>query len=161
MKDTIAAPKGHWLKTPFANLVRYVPSGIYFSRIRVRGKLIRRSLKTNKQAVAKLRLGDLEKVERQRVELQGAIASGNMTFGDALAVFYSRLANDNSLKPRSKEYRQERVAALLKSWPGLGKTEIRKISKHDCLARDATFGEKADPSHFNITVSVAARFRCV
>ena len=73
-------------------LVRYVPSGIYFSRIRVRGKLIRRSLKTNKLAVAKLRLGDLEKVERQRVELQGAVANGNMTFGDALAMFRNGLA---------------------------------------------------------------------
>ena len=73
MKDRIAAPKGLWLKTPFANLVRYVPSGIYFSRIRVRGKLIRRSLKTNKLAVAKLRLGDLEKVERQRVEFKAQL----------------------------------------------------------------------------------------
>ena|GEM_PF-1239003 len=56
VKDSIAAPKDLWLKTPFANLIRYVPSGIYFSRIRVRGKLIRRSLKTNKLAIAKLRL---------------------------------------------------------------------------------------------------------
>jgi hypothetical protein len=152
MRDRIAAPSGHWLKTPFANLARYVPSGIYFSRIRVRGKLIRRSLKTNKLAVARLRLGDLEKVERQRSELRGAIVSGNMTFGDALAVFSNRVANDNSLKPRSKEYRQERVAALLKSWPGLEKTEVRKISKHDCLTWAATFGQKASPSNFNNTV---------
>jgi hypothetical protein len=56
VKDSIAAPKDLWLKTPFANLVRYVPSGIYFSRIRVWGKLIRRSLKTNSLTVAKLRL---------------------------------------------------------------------------------------------------------
>jgi hypothetical protein len=52
----MAAPKDLWLKTPFANLIRYVPSGIYFSRIRVQGKLIRRSLKTNKLAIAKLGL---------------------------------------------------------------------------------------------------------
>jgi hypothetical protein len=71
VKDRIAAPKDLWLKTPFANLIRYVPSGIYFSRIRVGSKLIRRSLKTNKLAVAKLRLSDLEKFERQRVEVQG------------------------------------------------------------------------------------------
>ncbi len=91
MKDSIAASKALWLKTPHANLVRYVPSGIYFSRIRVRGKLIRRSLKTNKLAVAKLRLGDLEKVGCQRVEVQGPIVSGNMRFGDALAVSRYRL----------------------------------------------------------------------
>ena len=92
VKDNIAAEsKGLWQKTPFANLVRYVPSGIYFSRIRVRGKLIRRSLKTNKLAVAKLRLADLEKVERQRIEVQGAVENGNMRFGEALTVFRGRL----------------------------------------------------------------------
>ncbi len=35
-----------WQKTPYANLVRYKSSGIYFARMRFRGKLIRRSLKT-------------------------------------------------------------------------------------------------------------------
>src|ERR1700733_8330805 len=35
-----------WQKTPYANLVRYKSSGIYFARFRVRGKLIRRGLKT-------------------------------------------------------------------------------------------------------------------
>jgi integrase len=152
VKDSIAAPKDLWLKTPFANLVRYVPSGVYFSRIRVRGKLIRRSLKTNKLSVAKLRLADLEKVERQRVEVQGAVANGNMRFGDALAVFRNRLINDNSLKPRSKAYREERIAAMLKSWPELEETEIRKITKQDCLGWAMRFGETASPSNFNNTV---------
>jgi len=50
-----------------------VPSGIYFSRIRVKGKLIRRPLKTTSLTVAMLRLGDLEKVERQRVEVQSRL----------------------------------------------------------------------------------------
>jgi integrase len=152
VNHSIAIPKDLWQKTPFANLIRYVPSGVYFSRIRVRGKLIRRSLKTNKLAVAKLRLSDLAKVERQRIEVQGAVANGNMTFGDALAAFRGRLANDKSLKPRSKAYREERIAALLKSWQGLASTEVRKISKHDCLAWATGFGEKASPSNFNNTV---------
>ena len=86
------------------------------------------------------------------MEVQGAIANGNMTFGDALAVFHNRLTNDHSLKPRSKTYREERIAALLKSWPGLGQTEVRKISKHDCLAWAASFGANASPSNFNNTV---------
>ena len=137
MKDNIAAPKDLWLKTPFANLIRYVPSGVYFSRIRVRGKLIRRSLKTNKLAVAKLRLGDLEKTERQRVEVQGAVENGNVRFGDALKIFQGRLNNDAALKPRTKEFRKERIATLLKSWPGLEQTEVRKIGfrSHEFASR--------------------------
>jgi len=74
-----------WLKTPFANLVRYVPSGIYFSRIRVSGKLIRRSLKTDTLSVAKLRLETL-KVERQRIESKEP-SQWQYAFGDALAIF--------------------------------------------------------------------------
>jgi hypothetical protein len=45
-----------WLKTPVANLVRHVQSGNYYARIRVRGKLIWKSLKTDRITVAKLRL---------------------------------------------------------------------------------------------------------
>ena len=153
VKDSIAAPKDLWLKTPFANLIRYVPSGIYFSRIRVRGKLIRRSLKTNKLAVAKLRLGDLEKVERQRVEIQGAVENGNMRFGDALTFFRGRLQSDAALKSRTKEFREERIAALLKSWPGLEQTEVRKISKPDCLAWAAKYSTDASPACVNTCVA--------
>jgi len=152
MKGKIAVQNDVWRKTPFANLVRYVASGKYFARLRIGGKLIRRSLKTNKLAVAKLRLADLEKVERQRIEVQGAAISGNMKFGDALAIFRNHLKNDPSLKPRSKVYREERIAALLKSWQGLEQMEVRKISKHDCMAWAAAFAEKASPSNFNNTV---------
>ena len=154
VKDNIpAVSKAIWLKTPFANLVRYVPSGIYFSRIRVRGKLIRRSLKTNKLAVAKLRLGDLEKVERQRIEVQGAVENGNMRFGDALIAFRGRLHKDASLKPRTKEFREERISALLNSWPGLEETEVRKISKQDCLGWAAEYAVKASPQCVNTCVA--------
>jgi hypothetical protein len=61
-------PANQWQKTQFANLIRYVPSGTYFARLRVRGKLIRRSLKTDVISVAKLRLSDLEKSERAAAE---------------------------------------------------------------------------------------------
>ena len=60
MKQTETLPKSDWQKTQYANLVRYVPSEIYFARLRVQGKLIRKSLKTDKISVAKLRLDDLQ-----------------------------------------------------------------------------------------------------
>src|SRR5437870_495572 len=44
-----------WAKTPTANLVRYVPSGKYFARLRVAGKLIRKWLKTDRLGVASSR----------------------------------------------------------------------------------------------------------
>jgi integrase len=140
-----------WQKTPYANLVRYEPSGKYFARLRVRGKLIRRSLKTTQLGVAKLRLTDLEKGERQKAEQQTAVRDGRMTFGDALAIYRQRLKGDASLKPRSKDYREERIGALLKTWPGIDKTDVRKIAKHDCLTWAADFAQRAAPSNFNNT----------
>ena len=80
-----------WQKTHFSNLSRYKPSQVYFARFRVKGKLIRRSLKTDQISVAKLRLADLEKSEPQRTQSAHAVANGKMTFGDALEVFKTRV----------------------------------------------------------------------
>jgi hypothetical protein len=112
-----------WQKMPFANLVRYVPSGNYFARLRVHGKLIRRCLKTNKIGVAKIRLADLEKVERQRIETHGAIANGTMKFGDALAIFRHRLQGGRVLKATKQGLpvgAHRRVASFL---AGVGRDE--------------------------------------
>src|SRR5580692_5019555 len=59
-----AKPKSPWQKTPYPNLIRYVPSGTYFGRVKVDGKLIRRSLDTHVMEVAKLRLSDFLKEQR-------------------------------------------------------------------------------------------------
>lgn len=141
-----------WQKTPVANLVRHVQSGNYYARIRVRGKLIWKSLKTDRISVAKLRLGDFHKEERQRAAAHQAVARGKMTFGAALGTYRERLKGDYSLKDRSKAFREERITALLKSWPDLEQTDVARISKADCLAWAARFGQTASPSAFNNTV---------
>ncbi len=51
----------HWVKSSVANIVRYVPSGIYFAWAKVGGKLIRQSLKTDKLTVVQPWVGDLLK----------------------------------------------------------------------------------------------------
>jgi len=50
-----------WLRTQYTNLLRYEPTGVFFARIRVGGKLIWRSLKTKSISVAKLKLADLKR----------------------------------------------------------------------------------------------------
>lgn len=141
-----------WQKTPVANLVRHVQSGNYYARIRVRGKLIWKSLKTDRISVAKLRLSDFHREERQRASAQKAVARGKMTFADALQTYRERLQGDHSLKDRSKAYREERITALLKSWPDLAQTDVARISKANCLTWAAEYGRAASPSAFNNTV---------
>jgi hypothetical protein len=40
---------------------------------------------------------------------------------------------DVSMKPRTKEYYEERLAALLKSWPKLESKDIARLTKTECL----------------------------
>jgi len=143
-----------WQKTHYANLVRYVPSGIYFARMRVKGKLIRKSLKTDTLSVAKLRLADMEKLEHQNAESRVDVTQGKLTFGEAVKIYTQRVSGDVSMKPRTKEYYEERGLALLKSWPELERTDIARITKSECLNWAAAFGKKYSPSVFNNTVKI-------
>ena len=71
---------------------------------------------------------------------------------DAAETFKSRLAASRNLKPRSKEYRLEKLKALLGSWPNLEKTEVGKIRKHDCQEWVKRFGKDFSARAFNNTV---------
>jgi hypothetical protein len=55
-----------WQKTPYTNLIRYQSSQVDSARIKVKGKLIRWSLRTNLITVAKIQFADLEKAEHQK-----------------------------------------------------------------------------------------------
>lgn len=143
-----------WQKSQYANLIRYVPSGTYYARIRIRGKLLWKSLKTDLISVAKLRLTDLEKAERQTIENKDALGNGKMTLGQATEILRQRIQGDASLKPRTKEYYNQRIAALLKSWPGLAELELRRITKPDCLSWAARSGVEMSPTTYNHTISI-------
>jgi integrase len=143
-----------WQKTQYSNLIRYVPSGTYYARLRVKGKLIRRSLKTDVLSVAKLRLSDFEKHERQVAESRDSVSAGKLTMADAIKIHKQRLAGNVSLKPRTKDYYAQRIIALLKSWPELEKKAIRSITKTDCLDWAAKFGAGRSATVFNHTISI-------
>src|SRR5437867_3459649 len=143
-----------WQKTPYANLIRYAPSGMYFCRIRVQGSLIRKSLKTDVLSVAKLRLTDEEKKHRQAAQRQLAIqrGRGQMTFENALEIYRARLEANPDIKSKTKDYYKQRVDSLIETWPSLAKTNLRDLSKQDCLAWAARYDGSA--TAFNNTVLV-------
>lgn len=151
MKTANCNPKP-FEKSSIANLYRYVPTGVYYAMPRIRGKLKSKCLKTDKFSVAKMRLSDFLKEEHQKAESLDNTLRGKMTFGDAAALFKTRLDSNKELKPRSKEYRLERLAALLRSWPKLATTDISRIRKHDCLDWAGKFGKAASATAFNNTV---------
>jgi integrase len=143
-----------WQKTNYANLWRYVPSGTLYARMRVDGKLIVKSLKTDVISVGKLRLADMEKAERASAEDDAEKLKGKLTFGAALAVYQERMEKDVRLKPKSKAYYKERISALKKSWPGLLELDVRKIGKRECLEWATNFAETSSPTAYNNTAAV-------
>jgi hypothetical protein len=110
-----ANSSGEWQKTQYSNSIRYVPSGTDYSRVRVAGKLIRRSLKTDVLTVAKLRLGDLKEREREAVESRDSASKGRMTFGGCVVIFKTQTENSRLLKPSAKHYRYEVLDSIGKS----------------------------------------------
>jgi integrase len=146
-----------WTKAPVANMVRYEPSGIYFIRAKVHGKLIRKSLDTNVLSVAKQRLADVLDAEHRSTVPRGAMVAGKMTFGAALATFEERQKQDPELKPRSVEYNERVAACLLKSWPALAETDMKKLTKEECLEWRARFGQKYSPTVTNGALSLLRR----
>jgi hypothetical protein len=106
MKNEKAAPNTtrRWQKTQYSNLIRYVPSGTYFARLRVKGKLILNTLKADVLSVAKLPLADFEKFERQSAETNAKVSRGKLTFGEALKIYRQRISSTVTLKQRSKDY---------------------------------------------------------
>ena len=79
-----------WVATQRANLVRYVPSGTYFARLRVGGKLIQKPLRTDKLTVAKMRLRDFEKAEKEKTATLTGATKGKLTFAQALQIYRER-----------------------------------------------------------------------
>jgi hypothetical protein len=83
-------------------LLQYVSTGLYFARLKVNGKLIRRGLKANTFDEAKLALHDFVSKEQKRRHVTGA----PVTFGEARGLYESSLENDATLLPQSLYYRK-------------------------------------------------------
>jgi integrase len=110
-------------------------------------------------SVAQARLAEFLKEHRQRVGNAGAggkdsVVSAKMTFGEAAEEHLVNLDNDVRLKPRTRAYWRERLNALLKSWPTLERTEIRRITSGDCKAWAGKYGKAASPTNYNNTISL-------
>ena len=92
-----------WAKTPYPNLIRYQPSGTYFGRVRVNGKLIRRSLETHVLTVAKLKLSDFLQDHRRLAVNKGQSVNGEVI----IEMFRHEFEGDHNNKPRTKLYKRE------------------------------------------------------
>ena len=113
-----------WERTRLQNLVRH-KSGGYYARAFAGGKEVWKSLKTSHFSVA-----------------------------EAAAIHLRNLDDNLSIKPRTRNYWREVLAALLKSWPWLNEAEVRKITQADCKKWASAYAKAASPTRCNNTVAI-------
>src|SRR5436305_9856471 len=142
-----------WQKTRKPNLLRH-KSGSYYARAVAGGKEVWKSLKTSHFSVAEAKLAEFLKDHRKRRSNANGEVSAKMTFGEAAAVHLRNLDDNLSIKPRTRDYWRECLAALQKSWPGMNETEVRKITKTDCKEWAREYRKTVSPTRYNNTVSV-------
>lgn len=126
-----STPESDWIRTA-TNLYRFRPSGIYFARVRVHGKLFRKSLKTSVMSVAKLKLADYVKECQEKPSGVSGAMQGDyekMTVGQCIQVFRLRLQQRQDIKDGGKSYREWTIVGLLKHLPDLESMEVAKLTK--------------------------------
>jgi integrase len=146
-------PTKTWERTRLQNLVRH-KSGRYYARAFAGGKEVWKSLKTSHFSVAQARLAEFLKEHRQRVSNGNGQVSAKMTFGDAAGIHLRNLTDNLSIKPRTRHYWRQRLAALIKSWAGLNGTDVRKITRADCKKWASAYVKTASPTNYNNTVAI-------
>ena len=109
-------PTKTWERTRLQNLVRH-KSGRYYARAFAGGKEVWKSLKTSHFSVAQAKLAEFLKEHRQRVSNGNGEVSAKMTFRQAAEIHLRNLDDNLSVKPRTRQYWQQRLAALQKSCP--------------------------------------------
>jgi integrase len=142
-----------WERTRLQNLVRH-KSGRYYARAFAGGKEVWKSLKTSHFSVAQAKLAEFLKEHRERIGNGNGEVSAKMTFGEAAAIHLRNLDDNLRMKPRTRHYWQQRLAALIKSWPGLNDTEVRKITHADCKKWASAYGKTASPTNYNNTAAI-------
>ena len=145
-----AKPTKTWTKTRVQNLLRH-KSGRYYARAFAGGKELWKSLKTTHFSVAQSKLAEFLKEHRKRTRNANGDISAKMTFAEAAAVHLQNLDDNPSIKPRTRDYWRECLAALQKSWPDLSDKEVRKITPGDCKKWASGYAKKSSPTRYNNT----------
>jgi integrase len=146
-------PTKTWQRTKVQNLVRH-KSGRYYARAFTGGKEVWKSLNTSHFSVAQAKLAEFIKQHRQHGGRRNEEVSAKMTFGQAAAIHLQNLDESVNIKPRTRKYWREVLAALTKDWPELSETEVRKITEVGCKRWAGAYAKKVSATRYNNTVAV-------
>jgi integrase len=116
-----------WTKMNGTNLYRH-KNGRYYARVFVSGKEIWKSLKTTTKSTAEERLEEHVRNARKQRASGFKTADGKLSFGDVVAMYRANFLLDAELAENTKNFREAGVKLVLKTWPGVGAVNVRKIT---------------------------------
>ena len=144
--------KSAWQKTRTQKLIRYTPKGTYYAYFKVGGKPFRKSLETNVYSVAKLRLADQIREQREVADAALDQAAGKLTFADVIQLYRDRVESEPRLKPASRRYRAMTIDFIAKTWPSALTKKIGKVTHRDCVEWLRRFQTRFAPSVVNNSI---------
>ena len=124
---------------------------------------MRPSLKTDKISVAKTKLGDVEKEEQKKAEAGFVKAKDKVLIDQCIASYREKgfrpakprnQKDVKPLKPATLAYYEQRVEALLQSWPGFKDLEVRHVTEKKCQEWAEKMRKDVAPKVFNHTLGI-------
>jgi len=123
--------KTDWQASKTQFLLRNVHSGRYYLRVIRQGKEVWRALGTADYKVALSKLPEkLSEIHRTR-NIERTLTSKS-TFSETAALYVQRVKTDTGTKQSTKDYWQECLKALYRSWPTLENTRLSAITDQQC-----------------------------
>lgn len=116
-----------WTKTNVPNLYRH-SNGRYYARVFVGGKEIWKSLKTTLKTVAEEKVQEHIANARQQRSTGIKVANGKLTFADAVDLYRQNFQRDAEIADNTKAFREAGIKLVVKTWPGVGELNVRKIT---------------------------------
>jgi hypothetical protein len=145
---------GQWRSFPKApNVLQYLGSGTYYARTKLRGKTIRRSLDTDVLTIAKLRLLDFLREEREkRTDVNFP------TFAQAQERYEQQLDTDPAIKPQSRQCRRWCIHKLELSWPALRTLRLDETKLEACREWAAKVSQEIACHDYNNSIATLRAF---
>jgi len=150
-------------KTQVSNLIRDNISGMFYVRFRVHGRQITRSLRTKDLAVAKTAYASEMVKLRRDVQSHPSTTviklDGLHTVGQAMDAIRANgfHVSDKETKPRTTEYYEQRLAAVVKTWPDLLNTRLEEIDDLTAEVWSAQFKKLYSGQAANMSIALLKR----
>jgi integrase len=116
-----------WTKTNVPNLYRH-SNGRYYARTFIGGKEIWKSLSTTLKGVAEEELKKHLSSARKQRSTGIMVGDGKLTFAKAVELYQQNFQRDAEIAENTKAFREAGIKLVLKTWPGVGELNVRKIN---------------------------------